>query len=532
MRIIINIVFFWLGLVLSFFILSPYVYAFSCADGYTAQEVSSRTACTNKYAANKCINGPDNICSAFTAGASCSPVITQEEGWFGNMKRELYSPRVVGNSYNGFYCQAPCKETTYECVKTPDPVWCTGPDCDWDCTCPPGYRCSSDDNDASCIPLENPSNGVQDPDEHGIDCSGGNCDFRCPSGYSYRSGGFCVTDEPVGMRPNNITQDMWFQLFGTMDGWTPEVPYNDVVDAIMASGDVSDDVLDWFGTPNDSTGIDWDSIDFIEVDFTGYDDLTPEQIDAMSSFVQDANSSSIASTTIKADAEGNTIIRDSSGNIIFAEISGTPEQTDNGDGTTTDTTTNQTVKNGVLITTITTVTKDSSGNVIDTSTQTQRKDLNPDGSGPSDSEKIAMGAGSGDAVSGDEYSVGVTNIIGAVNEIGEGWEQPGEDEGEYIFDVDQEGLEAEYNWQGEVDGFVDGQSSNPSFTGWQDYFNNSTINTTAQTCSIDGNVSVGGQTVPISLSLCEFESTFRALGVFLVVLTQLSALFIAFRGLD
>ncbi|MBF0644879.1 hypothetical protein HTZ97_13680 [Desulfuromonas acetoxidans] len=90
-------------------------------------------------------------------------------------------------------------------------------------------------------------NGVQDPNEDGIDCGGDtgiDCVNRCPDGYYYHDG-FCISEEPTGVSPAEVQPDWWEDEWGE---WvSEESPTYTTIPALSASPD-SDLTIDDFDT--------------------------------------------------------------------------------------------------------------------------------------------------------------------------------------------------------------------------------------------------------------------------------------------
>jgi hypothetical protein len=323
------------------------------------------------------------------------------------------------------------------------------------------------------------NNNIQDPGEDGIDCGGSTgveCVQSCPDGYILHDG-LCYKAAENPYPAGTTMPD------GTISDGEPWLYPGMAADPLLHSPDYTPTSTDW------------------------------EQ-------VQDYEPAPVVSDTVTYDKSGDYVIRDENGNIVEAQIIGeSVSETDNGDGTTTVVTQDKTYKDGqTSITSTTTTTKDNAtGEVISQSTT--------ESSGSA--SFLGSGLGSTEALTGDQYSKGVESIVDAIEgeEEGEGWSDP-----EYTeSDIEYETIdETQFDYESYIDNFI----SNNHDIGWLSVISDSGIQTSNPYCSISGDVSIGSTTVPLELSLCEFEDTFQTMGAWLALLAQLSALIITFGGLE
>ena len=331
-------------------------------------------------------------------------------------------------------------------------------------------------------------NGVKDPDEDGIDCGGDTgvpCVPRCPTGYILLNG-ICVKSTSP---PDDMIGDTY------PDG-TPITADDDWVNPWLNASPI-------LASPDaDIPDTAWDS----------GNNISPSTDDG----------------DIRIDGSvGDYIVRDDDGNIVAAKITGDPETTDNGDGTSTvvnntitynsDTGQNQT-------TTTTTTVDNATGDTVDTRTNT----TGTSGTSTGTTTLVGVGLGNSGSLSGDEYARGTDLIVGAINGVDEdgapaSFSAPSDGAVEY-----GENDESEYD----SDSYLDDYISEYSDFGWLPLFTDSHVVTSDQYCSIDGSVTLLSQDVPISLSMCEFEGHFESLGIIFAVICQFYALIIAFGGID
>jgi hypothetical protein len=236
--------------------------------------------------------------------------------------------------------------------------------------------------------------------------------------------------------------------------------------------------------------------------------------------VQDYEPAPVLPDTVEYDKSGDYVIRDENGNIVEAQIIGeSVSETDNGDGTTTVVTQDKIYKDGqTSITSNTTTVKDNATGEVISQFTTESSDS---------ASFLGAGRGSTEALTGDQYSKGVESIVDAIKgeEEGEGWSDP-----EYTeSDIEYEPIdETQYDYESYIDNFI----SNNHDIGWLSVISDSGIQTSNPYCSISGDVSIGSTTVPLELSLCDYEDTFQAMGAWLALLVQISALIITFGGLE
>ncbi|PLX91637.1 MAG: hypothetical protein C0620_10860 [Desulfuromonas sp.] len=226
------------------------------------------------------------------------------------------------------------------------------------------------------------------------------------------------------------------------------------------------------------------------------------------------------------DTVGDYVIRDDDGNIVGVKITGPSESTDNGDGTTTNVTTTTTYNQDTgqnQTTTTTTTTDNATGETLDSSTVSSGSSGTSGGVG-----LVGVGLGSTSGVTGDQYARGTDALTDAI-------EGTDEDGNTTTFTAPTDGVfqppendETEYD----TDGFVDDYIGQYQDFGWLPLFTESRIETSSQTCSIDGYITLSGQSIPVSFSMCEFEGHFQSLGLMLAVVCQFYAIIIAFGGVD
>jgi hypothetical protein len=332
---------------------------------------------------------------------------------------------------------------------------------------------------ASYCVLSTAYDNEQNGDEEGIDCGGStgvDCVQSCPDGYILHDG-LCYKAAENPYPAGTTMPD------GSVSDGEPWLYPGIAADPLLHSPDY---------TP---TSTDWDQ-------------------------VQDYEPAPVLPDTVEYDKSGDYVIRDENGNIVEAQIIGeSVSETDNGDGTTTVVTQDKIYKDGqTSITSTTTTVKDNAtGEVISQYTEESSDNVS----------FIGAGRGSTESVTGDQYSKGVESIVDAINgeEEGEGWSDP-----EYTeSDIEYEPLdESQYDYESYIDNFI----SNNHDIGWLSVISDSGIQTSNPYCSISGDVSIGSTTVPLELSLCDYEDTFQAMGTWLALLVQISALIITFGGLE
>jgi hypothetical protein len=331
-------------------------------------------------------------------------------------------------------------------------------------------------------------NGVMDGDETGVDCGGSTgveCEYKCPDGYV--------------LIDNTCFKDAGFEGPDPDTGET--VPYvNPALQATPLSA----------APDYEPTESDWEPI--------------------LSSVPE---SPTLAVDTVPLSTTGNPlngdyVIRDADGNIVAAKVTGSGTTTDNGDGTSTTIMPVTTVNSGTgqNQTTVGTVTTDNNTGAVLGSTQTTTGNT---GTTSGAAKLVGVGLGSSGNVTGDEYARGIDQILSALDGTPEsegdtgGFTSPSESSFE-IDDLDA----ADYDTEGLVAGYI----SEYSNAGWLSLFSGSSIAATSSNCSIDGDISLKDQSVPVSFSMCDFESTFSTMGALFAALAQLTALFIVFGGFD
>lgn len=495
MRQIFLILCFFVGFTLSVLVGVSYA-EFTCPVGQVATKYRTlpgffQSGCTSVY------------CPDRTAGAACTidPSLKHvSEGWQDDNRFITF---IGAPQYNSQYaaCRQNYKVDYYECQD---------------------------------LPPER-SNGIKDPDEEGIDCGyegGPACEKKCPDGYAL-SGDKCI-------KSLGPASDVWPSLVGkphpndpsqTVQPDTPIYSTEAPVTPISAGPGVN--------VPDSAFSI-------------------PESAPPSTDIVQSGQDDT---TTISGGGGGNGdyVIKDGLGNVKgFKQTNESSKSNDDGTTTHVHTTTVYNPETGQNTTTTTeTVTDDTTGETISSKTSYSGKGSG----GTSTGTAVQNGMGSSDGVTGDQYSSGVGTITGAVKDSGKGIEEAigklgekldgigdgitaigsgdddGEDDlGEFTAPSDEfsidEGEDApteeDYDSESLIDDFIDTHSN----IGWLNFFSDSQIQTSSTTCSIDGNVSIGSSSVPISLSLCSFESVFQSLGILFAVIAQLSALIIAFTGFD
>ncbi|MDY0331833.1 MAG: hypothetical protein RBR52_15250 [Thiomonas sp.] len=338
------------------------------------------------------------------------------------------------------------------------------------------------DSESEYLPnLPTSENGHQDSDEDGIDCGGSTgveCQISCPDGFILANGLCYKASEnpyPAGTEYPN----------GEISDGEPWVHPGIAADPLQHSPDYVPTASDW------------------------------EE-------VQEYNPSNVGVGSVTYDKQGDYIIRDENGNIIEAQIIGEHvSQTDNDDGTTTTITQDKIYKDGkTSITSTTTTVKDNAtGEVLTQYTEEPSDNL----------ALIGAGRGSTEPVTGDQYSKGVESIVDAINGDPDVEDSSWSDLEYTQTDIEYEPLdESQYDYESYIDNFIDTNHN----VGWLSVISDSGIQTSNPYCSIDGEISLGSSTHTLSFSLCEFEVTFQAMGTWLALLVQISALIITFGGLE
>lgn len=327
------------------------------------------------------------------------------------------------------------------------------------------------------------TNGVQDPNEDGIDCGGDtgvDCVSRCPDGYTLTPDGqWCRSDEPTGYDRSYLEPPGWDQPFPWpyLEGW----PLFSTVPALDASPDTS---------------------------------LEPDDFGAPSQAKDDPDSGAVQ----VASDDGDYIVFDSDGNIVDGRTTGDSTTTDNGDGTLSvvspitiynpDGTTSEATQTDIV--------DAATGDVVSSGTTTPA----------STGSTVLYGGGSSSGVTGDQFSNGIDKLG---KDIGDALGvDPDGDEGGNSYDLG--------NGDGDFDGVISDddmptEDSIPDLL--NDFLSNSPITTVftgsgveVQNTSCSVSTVVYGRTITFSFCNEPWPSTLAFMSPILIFCSIIASYFI------